>query len=209
MCGLRGADGWPCYDGRMSVALGKPMTMAEFLEWEERQELRYEFDGFEPVAMTGGTFAHERIGGNIRGELRNRLRGTPCVVVGPTLKIEVAGRIRYPDAFVLCSPASRNATVMREPVVVFEVLSESTARTDHIEKLREYAATTSIQRYVILEQDSIGAMVFTRKDGQFVAETLTEGDTLHMPEIGVEVAMADFYEGVEMPAGSAGMPGTA
>ncbi len=189
----------------MSVALRKPMTLAEFLEWEERQELRYEFDGFEPVAMTGGTFAHERIGGNIRAELHNRLRGTPCAVVGPTLKIEVAGRIRYPDAFVLCSRVSPKATVIREPVVVFEVLSESTARTDHIEKLREYAATTSILRYVILEQDSIGAMVFTRKDGQFVAETMTEGDTLRMPEIGVEVVMADFYEGLDM---SAGIPDT-
>ena len=182
------------------------MTLAEFLDWEERQELRYEFDGFAPVAMTGGTFAHERIGGNIRAELHNRLRGTPCVVVGPTLKIEVAGRIRYPDAFVLCSPASRKATVMREPVVVFEVLSESTARTEHIEKLREYAATPSILRCVILEQDSIGAMVFTRKDGQFVAETLTDGDTLRMPEIGVEVAIADFYEGIEVPAGNPDAP---
>ncbi len=103
MCGLRAADGRLCYDGRMSVALRKPMTMAEFLEWEERQEVRYEFDGFGPVAMTGGTFAHERIGGNIRAELHNRLRGPRCVAVGPTLTIEVAGRIRYPDAFVLCS----------------------------------------------------------------------------------------------------------
>jgi Uma2 family endonuclease len=85
---------------------------------------------------------------------------------------------------------------------VFEVLSDSTARSDHIEKLREYAATASILRYVILEQDSIGAMVFTRKDGQFVAETLTDGDTLRIPEIGVEVAMADFYEGVEPSAGA-------
>ncbi len=37
----------------MSVALQRPMTLAEFLDWEERQELRYEFDGFQPVAMTG------------------------------------------------------------------------------------------------------------------------------------------------------------
>ncbi len=37
----------------MSVALRKPMTVAEFLAWEERQELRWEFDGFQPVAMTG------------------------------------------------------------------------------------------------------------------------------------------------------------
>jgi hypothetical protein len=37
----------------MSLALDKPMTLAQFLAWEERQAARYEFDGFHPVAMAG------------------------------------------------------------------------------------------------------------------------------------------------------------
>ena len=45
----------------MADALAKPMTLESFLAWEERQELRYEFDGFRPIAMTGGTYAHARI----------------------------------------------------------------------------------------------------------------------------------------------------
>jgi hypothetical protein len=31
------------------------MTLEAFLGWESRQEIKYEFDGFRPVAMTGGT----------------------------------------------------------------------------------------------------------------------------------------------------------
>lgn len=149
--------------------------------------------------MTGGTSAHEIIGDNIRFALRNRLASGPCRVRGPTLKIEVAGRIRYPDAFVVCTPVQPKATVVRDPVVVFEVLSDSTSRTDRIEKLREYGATSSIQRYVILEQDAIAAMVFVRKGNDLVAETLTAGDTLRMPEVGVEVPMAEFYTGIACP----------
>ena len=42
----------------MNVALRQRMSLAEFLAWEERQELRYEFDGFQPYAMVGGTAAH-------------------------------------------------------------------------------------------------------------------------------------------------------
>jgi Uma2 family endonuclease len=122
----------------MSSALRQPMTLEEFLAWEERQALRYEFDGWQPVAMTGGTVAHEFIGGALRALLRDQLRGKPCRAVGPTLKIEVMGRIRYPDAFVYCSPVAPGETVIREPVVVFEVLSPGTSRTDRIEKLREY-----------------------------------------------------------------------
>lgn len=50
------------------------MTLAEFLAWEERQPVRYEFDGFEPVAMTGGTAAHARIQRNLSTALDTRLR---------------------------------------------------------------------------------------------------------------------------------------
>jgi hypothetical protein len=41
----------------MSVALHQPITLAEFLAWQRQQALRFEFDGFAPVAMTGGTIA--------------------------------------------------------------------------------------------------------------------------------------------------------
>ena len=78
----------------MSVAVRQPMSVAEFLAWEERQELRWEFDGFQPVAMTGGTAAHEVIGGNIRtfaAEPSGR-RALPCL--WPDL--EDRGRGAYP-----------------------------------------------------------------------------------------------------------------
>jgi Uma2 family endonuclease len=183
----------------MSVAVRAPMSMEAFLAWEEGQELRWEFDGFQPVAMTGGTFGHEVIGGNIRAALQNRLGAGRCRALGPTLKIEVAGRIRYPDAFVVCTPVPPRSTVVRDPVVVFEVLSESTARTDRFEKLREYSPAPSIQRYVLLEQDAIAAVVYARKGADLVVETLAADDTLRMPEIGIEVPMTEFYLGVELP----------
>ena len=41
----------------MNLTAKGPMTLAAFLAWEERQELRYEFDGVEPVAMAGGSLA--------------------------------------------------------------------------------------------------------------------------------------------------------
>ena len=109
------------------------------------------------------------------------------------MKIEVAGRIRYPDAFVYRTPVPSNETVIREPVVVFEVLSPGTSRTDRIEKLREYQATEFIQRYVILEQDSIAATVFTRQGTDWIAHALTSRDTLRMPEIAVELPLSDIF----------------
>lgn len=112
------------------------MSLAEFLDWEERQELRYEFDGFQPVATTGGTLGHETISYRLPTLLMLRLEGKPCRPWGPTTKIEVQGRIRYPHAHVSCTPFAPGATIVPEPFVVFEVLSPSTSRTDRIEKLR-------------------------------------------------------------------------
>lgn len=190
----------------MTAALQKPMTLVEFLAWEARQPLRHEFDGFHPVAMTGGTAAHETIVGNLWSALQQRLRGTRCRAFGSNLKIEVVGRIRYPDAFVVCSPVAPQQTVVADPVVVFEVLSEGTARTDRITKLREYQATPSIQRYVMLEQEAAAALVLSRKGPDWVAETLAEGDTLRMPEIGVELPLAEIYADVAFPEEAPGEP---
>ena len=45
----------------MTLPATKPWTPEEFLAWEERQPLRYEFDGLQPAAMTGGTAAHATV----------------------------------------------------------------------------------------------------------------------------------------------------
>jgi Uma2 family endonuclease len=182
----------------MSSALREPLTLSEFLAWEERQELRWEFDGFAPVAMTGGTDAHEGIGTRLRTLLDMRLMGKRCHVRGPTMKIEVVGRVRYPDAVVSCTPGPRESTIIRDPVVIFEVLSPSTSRIDRIVKLREYQATESVQRYVILEPDSIAATVIFRRGEDWIVRSLIDGDTMEMPEIDVTIPLSDIYADIEL-----------
>jgi Uma2 family endonuclease len=183
----------------MNIALRQPMSLAEFLAWEERQELRYEFDGFQPVAMTGGTAGHDEITSNLRERLKSRLSGTPCRPFGPNVKIIAAGKVRYPDVLVTCSPVTSNATVIDHPMAVFEVVSHDDQRTDRIEKVQDYRATPSIQRYVVLEQNYIGATVFARKGEDWIATTLAEGDTLQLPEIGIELPLDECYAGLDLP----------
>lgn len=183
----------------MNVALRKHMTLDQFLAWEDRQELRYEFDGQEPVAMVGGTAAHSAIQANILVALGIRLRGKPCRPHGSHLKILVAVSIRYPEAFVVCTPVPPRAKVATDPVVVFEVLSPGSANTDLVVKNAEYRATPSVRRYVVLQQSHAGATVFARKGEDWIAEPLSGRDAvLHMPEIGIEVPLAEFYADVEL-----------
>ncbi len=192
----------------MSTTLRKPgMTRAQFFAWAEGDGGRWEFDGFEPVAMTGGTINHSRIIRNLRAALGARLRGSGCEQLGPDAGLATVGdAVRYPDALVTCSKAPGDAYVVPGAVVVFEVLSPTSGRIDRIVKLREYQAVPSVRRYVILEHASIGLTVLARAnaDENWTATVLTAEDTLRMPEIGVEIPVSEFYESVEFPASTDG-----
>ena len=177
------------------------MTLAEFLEWEERQPMRYEFDGVGPVAMTGGTYGHSTIQGNLAVAIGGRLRGSPCRFQGSDLKFQVAeGHVRYPDGMVVCSAIDRTATVVYDPVIVFEVLSPSTTRDDRIVKAREYQATPSVERYVMLEQDSVSATVYARSGETWTHEILVADSLLALPEIEISMPLAELYEGLVFEA---------
>jgi Uma2 family endonuclease len=187
----------------MNIASRKPrMTREEFLVWAQAQDIRYEFDGFEPVAMTGGTANHSQITQNILVALRARLRGSDCRPLGPDAGVATeGGAVRYPDALVTCAKFRGDAQIIPGVVVVFEVPSPTSGRTDRIIKLREYRAIGTIRCYVILEHNSAGLTVFTRRgEGQdWTARALTIEDILQLPEIGIEIPVAELYENVDLP----------
>jgi Uma2 family endonuclease len=185
----------------MNLALRKPMTLAEFLEWEERQPMRYEFDGVGPVAMAGGSVRHAQIQRNLAFTFTARLRGRPCQFLGSDLKIQTEeDHARYPDGIVICSPLTGSETIVDAPVVIFEVLSPSTTHTDRFVKAREYQRMPSVQRYVMLEQDSVNAVVYARSGETWTHEILIADSVLALPEIGVELPLAELYEGVVFEA---------
>ena len=191
----------------MNVPLRRSCTQEEFLAWAGSQEGRFEFDGFQPIAITGGTLGHSLILRSLHRALDARLRRGPCQPLGLDAGITTVGTaIRYPDALVTCSTFDREAMTVPGAVVVFEVLSATTSRTDRILKVREYAAVASIRRYVILESTSIGLTVMERErsDEIWRVTTLTSGDVLHMPEIGIAIPVTEFYEGIALDDEAAG-----
>jgi len=185
----------------MNVVRRTPsMTRDQFLTWAESQRVRYEFDGFEPVAMTGGTRDHSQICQNIYAALRARLRGTGCVPLGPDAGIATIGdAVRYPDALVTCTRGPGNDRLIPGVVMVFEVLSPSSAQTDRVDKLLEYRMVPTLRRYVIVETTGIGMIVHTRATGEdpWTTAALSGGDVLSMPEIGADVPVEEFYEGTD------------
>jgi len=180
-------------------ALPKPMSLDEFIDWEEKQELRYEFDGIEARAMTGGTFAHAAVQQGLLRTLGNRLLGAPCRIVGSEVKVRTHTSVRYPDAVITCTRPDPSATFAPDPVVIFEVLSKSTARLDLGAKSAEYQSIPTLRAYVVLGQSSVTAQVFRRDEqGEWNYEVLDATGTLELPEVGVSAPLAEVYVGVEL-----------
>lgn len=182
----------------MSIPQTKPLTIEDFLAWERQQPLRHEFDGHRTTAMTGGSLNHSAIATNVVSALERRLKA-PCRAYRGDVKVLAAGSVRYPDAVVTCSPVDGASDIVPQPIVVFEVLSPSTASLDRVTKNEEYRATPSIQRYVMLEQSRVAATIFARAGENWFGIVTTGDAVLVMPEIGVNLPLAELHADIDLP----------
>ena len=167
-------------------------SKAEFLKWEERQETRFEFDGEDVTEVNGGILNHILVLQNVTACLRDRLRGTPFMVLSQ-VKIETIPGYRYPDVSVGRRGVDQRKTVFPAPIIVFEILSPSTSRVDLGRKRTEYRGLDTIRRYVVLDSDQMSGRVFV--DGAEVAFAGPNA-AMELPEIGVTLPLLDCYEDV-------------
>ena len=177
----------------MDVALREPWPIDRFLAWENRQEGRHEFDGIRIVEVTGGTRAHQRIVSNLVRLLEDALDADRFDAV-PEMRLEVGGRIRYPDVSVIAGRVPDAVTTLTDAVVLFEVVSQDSAGLDRGDKRAEYASLPSIRPYVVLEQTEATATVLARTEEGWAEAAATTA--LSLPEFGVVLPLAAVYRGV-------------
>lgn len=178
-------------------------TEEEYLRWEEDAPYKSEYVRGEIRAMSGGTDYHGAISISVGAELRAALKGRDCLTMSSDVKIRtLRGTFRYPDVTVTCGPRryhGRGRSVITNPLVVVEVLSDSTAATDHGEKLREYQMLESLHHYLIVSQREPRIELYTRKDDDHWDYQAVEGlgATLTLTALSVTLALTEIYEGIE------------
>ncbi len=183
----------------MNVTVRTPlMTQEQFLDWAERQEAPYEFDGYQPVDMTGGNRNHAQLCGNLAYALRKRLEGTTAFVLPEAGIATIGSAVRYPDVLITFTNGPGTARLMPDPVVVFEVVSPTSGRIDHAVKLREYRAIPSIRRYVIVDNTGPDITVHARIAGEmdWTANAVTAGEMLTIPEVGINVPVDEIFRDI-------------
>ena len=164
----------------------------EYLSGELVSPIKHEYINGHVYAMAGASKNHERISGNVFGEIRQFLKGSPCEPFGSDLKVKVGSQFFYPDMMVVCDDPSQNEYYTQSPVLIVEVLSRRTRRTDETTKRLAYLSIPSLREYVLIEQDIVDVEVCRRSDG-WVSSHYFMGDAVPLESIGLTLAVEDIY----------------
>jgi Uma2 family endonuclease len=175
-------------------------TAEEYLEGEKTAEYRSEYYFGKVFAMAGATRIHNLIIGNMFALLRALARTTKCQAFSSDMQLEVIpGKFyAYPDVIYTCDPSDHNERLtLKRPVLLVEVLSDSTESFDLGRKLDEYLKIPSLLYYLIVQQQAHHVRVYERKDGEW-KYSVVEGlaGQVHLPQLGVSLSMNDLYEDV-------------
>ncbi len=182
----------------------KYITPQEYLAMEETAEERHEFYQGEIFAMAGASIAHNRIVKNCINRFETGLSGKNCEAFMDNMRlwIEADDLFTYPDLMVVCGePAlypDRDDTVTN-PVVIVEVLSDSTKNYDRGEKFKFYRSLPSLQEYILIDQYSIHVEQYYReaKNKWVLVEYKQLNDVLKFAKIDFEISLQDIYRRVE------------
>jgi Uma2 family endonuclease len=174
------------------------MSAAEFLDWDDGTNTRYELIDGVPLAMAPGSANHVQITGNVAriadGAVRDR---RPCRAVpggGLLLQEGPPGRVYIPDVLLTCEPIDERR-LYQAPRLVVEVLSPSTQSYDKTAKLPRYAELPSIEEIWLVASRSRSVMVWERVGGSWHAALPMIGRaTFTSRVLGMEVSLDAIYE---------------
>ncbi len=186
----------------ITAALFQPISVRDYLSGERQAKHKHEYVEGIVYLMAGATNTHNRIATNATGSLYSQLRGHRCQVFNSDAKVRVqlsrGTRFYYPDTMVVCQPNSPDDTFHDSPVVIIEVISAATRRFDEHEKREAYLTIQSLCVYILVEQNSAGALVYRRGDSGFDREVYLGLDAIiPLPEIACNSVLAELYENVD------------
>jgi Uma2 family endonuclease len=155
--------------------------------------------------MATPTDTHGFISLAIATSLFEHLKGNPCRAFHGNMKLRINFLERnvyfIPDVMVACDPQPRDRRFREEPLLLVEVLSDSTRNVDEREKLFSYTAIGHLKHYLIVEQDEMRVSHFQRGDGGWSETVFTQpDDILAVPELGWQMSLREAYAEVDLSA---------
>jgi len=177
-------------------------SIEEYLEMEANSLEKLEYHEGEVFAMAGGTLNHSLLSNNVSRCLGNAIigKGKSCRTYNSDAKVAVSDeKYVYADTFVVCGKTETFPEMphaVKNPILIVEVLSDSTALYDRQGKFQAYQTITSFREYILVSQNEILVEVFFKPENaifwQYRSYTKIE-DIIELKSVDVEISLNDIY----------------
>lgn len=183
----------------------KRMSLGEFLRWDDGTDTRYELVDGIVVAMAPAARPHGALSGNLTGATHAALQARPecnVYIEAGIVPPNRADSFYVPDLSVSCNEPDDDEPYLRNPVLIVEILSPSTAAFDRNWKLTDYQAIPSVQEILLLDSRRMFAEIWRREDDRWANETVQgAAATLSLSSVPLAIAMSRLYRGVRVAQG--------
>lgn len=183
------------------AALKTKMSGEEYLAWEAEQTEKHDFVNGDVYAMAGAEAGHVTTSGNLYMALRQHLAGSPCRTFIADMKVQAheSASYFYPDVMVTCSDADRaSPMIKREPKLIVEVLSPSTAAYDLGEKFAQYRRIASLQELAFIDINSRRCDVYRRAtDGLWLLHPFDAGQAVTLASVELTITAEVLFAEID------------
>ncbi|HKK79736.1 MAG TPA: Uma2 family endonuclease [Phaeodactylibacter sp.] len=181
-------------------------SLQAYLKEEAQSDYKHEFWDGQVVAMAGGTPAHNKIANSVGTAIDIALdkAGKDCAVYSSDQQVYIPAynRCVYPDCTVLCGAEEldeKNKTMLLNPLLLIEVLSESTKQYDSTDKFEAYRSIPSFKEYVLVWQTLPKVQSWYKEEDQLwrISSAFGLDKSLPLYSLGIELSLAAVYKRVE------------
>jgi Uma2 family endonuclease len=173
------------------------VSVEDYLAGELVSEIKHEYEDGYVYPMFATSRNHEKIIGNLYVKFRNHLENMPCDVFTSNIKVHVSKtKFYYPDVMVVCNDENGDAYYTEQPILIVEVLSDSTQRKDKTTKRWAYQNLPSLQEYVLIEQNFVDIEISRRSSG-WSSQHYFLGDEAFFESLDLKIPVSEIYRRVD------------
>ena len=175
----------------------KMITVADYFATNRESDTKLEYYHGQIFAMAGASPAHNAIAVNLMSRLHTALQTRPCQVYNSDQQVtSLTGGYFYPDVSVACEPrfeGERNE-ILVNPVLLVEVLSDSTEARDRGLKFLQYRSIPSLKEVLFVAQDRRCVERYTRRSGDWVLTTFgPEDHSVELTSLQLSLQLDEVY----------------
>jgi len=175
------------------------VSYADYVAVEGTSDIKHEWLRGEVFAIAGGSPEHGALAAAVIGELRAGLRARPCRVYSSDVRVFIPATqlSTYPDVTVVCGKLETHPEdpgAITNPVLLVEVLSDSTEAYDRGQKFAHYRRLSSLKEYVLVSQREQRIELFRRSEaGSWTLHEASTGGRIELESVGHALSVDEIY----------------